>query len=46
LDEEIKRAVITCNGHLTPDFEYIDDMRKKNHEKMNTMMKKSEVNKI
>jgi predicted nucleic acid-binding protein len=46
LDAEIKRAVITSNGKLTPNFEYIAELRQRNHEKMNTLMKKSEVNKI
>jgi hypothetical protein len=46
LDAEIKRAVITSNGKLTPNFEYITELRQRNHEKMNTLMKKREVNKI
>ena len=43
---ELKKAVIACNGKLMPSFEYIMELRKKNQEKMNTMMKKKEVNKI
>jgi hypothetical protein len=37
---EIKNAIITDHGKLTKAFEYINDLRKKNVEKMNTMMKK------
>lgn len=43
---ELKRAVITSNGQLTPMFEYIAELRKHNEFEMNTMMKKKEDNKI
>lgn len=43
---EIKKSVIALNGKLTPDFEYINELREKHKQKMNTMMKKKEVNKI
>lgn len=36
---ELKRAVITTNGKLTPNFYYINDLREKNENKMNTMLK-------
>lgn len=38
--------MITLNGKLTPDYEYINELREKNKLKMNTMMKKKEINKI
>lgn len=43
---ELKRAVITSNGKLTPNFLYINDLREKNELKMNTMAKKTHENKI
>lgn len=43
---EIKKSVIAYGGKLTPDYEYIMELREKNKQKMNTMMKKKEVNKI
>ena len=46
LIQELKRAVITSNGKLTPSFEYITIQREKNELQMNTMMKKKEVNKV
>lgn len=46
LVDELKRAVITTKGKLTPNFEYIQSLREKNEEKLNTMMKKKQDNKI
>ena len=43
---ELKRAVITSNGKLTPNFEYIAKLREEKELQMNTMMKKKEVNKV
>lgn len=37
---ELKRAVITVNGKLTPNFEYIAKLRAENDLQMNSMMKK------
>lgn len=41
---ELKRAVITANGQLTPNFEYIAELRKKNEMEMTSMMKKKQNN--
>lgn len=43
---ELKRAVITSNGRLTPNFEYIEKLREQNEFQMNTMMKKKDINKV
>lgn len=43
---ELKRAVITTKGKLTPNFQYIQELREKNEQKLNSMMKKKEENKI
>jgi PP-loop superfamily ATP-utilizing enzyme len=37
--------VITVDGKLTPNFEYIAKLRPENDLQMNTMMKKVQVNK-
>lgn len=46
LTPQVRKSVIALNGKLTPDYEYINELREKNKLKMNTMMKKKEVNKI
>ncbi len=38
--------MIASGGKLSPDFAYITELREKHKQKMNTMMKKKEVNKI
>ena len=42
---ELKRAVITTNGALTPNFYYIQELREKNQIQEKTMMKKTEEKK-
>ena len=37
---ELKRCVITTNKKLTPNFEYINDLRAKNQMQDKTMVKK------
>lgn len=44
---ELKKAVITTKGKLTPNFEYIQALREKNEQKsLKTMMRKKDENKI
>ena len=43
---ELKRAVITANGKLTPNFEYIAELRKQNEMEMSSMMKKKQNNQV
>ena len=38
--------MITSNGKLTPNFEYIAKLREEKELQMNTMMKKKEANKV
>jgi alpha-aminoadipic semialdehyde synthase len=42
---ELKRAVIASNGKLTPNFEYINDLRLKNMASEKTMVKKTQEKK-
>lgn len=42
---ELKRCVITTNGKLTPNFEYIKDLREKNEMQDKTVVKKTEEKK-
>jgi hypothetical protein len=39
----LKRAIITLNGKLTPNFEYIGKLREKHHSLLKTMAKKEEL---
>jgi len=36
----LKRAIITLNGKLTPNFEYIQALREKHNPALKTMLKK------
>jgi len=38
----LKRAVITLNGKLTPNYEYIEKLREKHNPALKTMLKKEE----
>jgi hypothetical protein len=40
LPDEIKRAVITCGGKLTPNFQYIEKLREENEQKSMRTKKK------
>ena len=38
----LKRAIITLNGKLTPNFEYIQELREKHNPALKTMVKKEQ----